>query len=163
MRGLIWVPVAVMALAVPVAVLASSGERGFDGVVNAIETRYHVRATKIPFMGLVSFIARGASHGAAANLHVAEFEDFHADVDGQELDRLVEERMGEGWSRVVRETSKAGHEQTLVFMRDEGSRMGMFVVDKDGGELDVVQVSVDPAHIDSELGKYTHHKDGDSD
>jgi len=160
MRGLVLVPVAAMALAVPVAVLANGGGRGFDGVVDVIEARYHVKATKIPFMGLVSFMAHGASHGAASNLHVAEFEDFHADVDGQELDRLVEDRMGDGWSRVVKETSKAGHEQTLVFMRDEGARMGLFVVDKDGGEMDVVQVSVDPSHLDSELGKYTHHHDG---
>jgi hypothetical protein len=165
MRGLILIPVAAMALAVPVAVLASGGDRGFDGVVDAIASRYHVHATRIPFLGLMSFVAKKASHGAAANLHVAEFEDFHADVDGQELDRIVEDRMGAGWSRVVRETSKGGHEQTLVFMRDEGSRMGLFVVDKDGGELDVVQVSVDPAHVDDELGKYTHHekRDGDSD
>lgn len=164
MRGLVLVPVAAMALAIPVAVLANGGGRGFDSVVDAIEARYHVHATRIPFMGLISFVARGASHGAAANLHVAEFEDFHADVDGQELDRIVEARMGEGWSRVVRETSKAGHEQTLVFMRPEGSRMGLFVVDKDGGEMDVVQVSVDPDHLNSELGKYTHHHEGrDSD
>jgi hypothetical protein len=166
MRGYLWIPVCAMALTVPVAVLAGGGERGFNGVVDAIEAQYHVRATRIPFMGLISLVAHKASHGAAANLHVAEFDNFHADVDGQELDRMVEEKLDAGWERVVLETSKAGHEQTLVFMRPEGARMGLFVVDKDGNELDVVQVSVDPRHVDDDIGHYTHHHEhasGDSD
>jgi hypothetical protein len=157
MRMYLLIPVCAIALAVPVAVLASGGGRGFNGVVDAIESQYHVRATRIPFMGLISFVASRASHGAAGNLHVAEFENFTADVDGQELNRMVEQKLGDGWERVVRETSKAGHEQSLIFMRPEGARMGLFVVDKDSNEMDVVQVSVDPQHINEEVGHYTHH------
>ncbi len=166
MRKYLLIPVCAVALTVPVAVLASGGGRGFNGVVDAIEAQYHVRATKVPFMGLISLVARKASHGAAANLHVAEFENFTADVDGQELDRMVEPKLGDGWERVVLETSKSGRDQTLVFMRPEGSRMGLFVVDKDGNELDVVQVSVDPRHVDDEIATYSHHhknNDGDGD
>jgi hypothetical protein len=155
------IPVCAMALTVPVAVLASGGNKGFNGVVDAIESQYHVRATRIPFMGLISFVARKASHGAAANLHVAEFENFTADVDGQELNRMVEQKLGDGWECVVRETSKRGHEQSLIFMRPEGARMGLFIVDKDSGEMDVVQVSVDPRHVDDDIKQYTHHHDGD--
>jgi hypothetical protein len=161
MRMYLVIPVCAMALTVPVVVLASGGGRGFNGVVDAIESQYHVRATRIPFMGLISFVARKASHGAAANLHVAEFENFTADVDGQELDRMVEEKLGDGWERVVRETSKAGHEQSLIFMRPEGARMGLFVVDKDANEMDVVQVSVDPRHLDDDIKQYTHHHEND--
>jgi len=159
--------VCAVALTVPVAVLASGCERGFNGVVGAIEVQYHVRATRIPFMGLISLVARKASHGAAANLHVAEFENFTANVDGQELDRMVEEKLGEGWERVVRETSRTGHDQTLVFMRPEGDRMGLFVVDKSGNGMDVVEVSVDPRHADDDIGRYAHHdraeRDSDKD
>jgi hypothetical protein len=35
--------------------------------------------------------------------------------------------------------------------------MGLFIVDKDHNELDVVQVSVDPRHLDEEIGQYAHH------
>jgi hypothetical protein len=157
MRMYLLIPVCAVALAVPVTVLANGGGRGFNGVVDAIESQYHVHATRIPFMGLISFVASRASHGAAGNLHVAEFENFSADVDGQELNRMVEQKLGNGWERVVRETSKAGHEQSLIFMRPEGARMGLFVVDKDSNEMDVVQVSVDPQHINEEVGHYTHH------
>ena len=157
MRALVLIPVCAVALAVPVAVLAGGGH-GFDSVVDAIQSQYHVRATRIPFMGLISFVARKASNGAASNLHVAEFENFTADVDGQSLNQMVEAKLGPGWERIVRETSRSGSEQTLVFMRPEGDRMGLFVVDKDHNEMDVVQVSVDPRHIDDDIGNYTHHR-----
>jgi hypothetical protein len=152
-----------VAVAVPVAVLAGGGDGGFDGVVRSIESRYHVRATRIPFLGLISFVSRRASHGAVGGIHVAEFESFTEPVDGDELNHMVEEKLGAGWERIVRETSRKGNEQTLVFIHPEGDRMGMFVVDKDGNELDVVQVSVDPKHLDDDIGKYGHHHHDDAD
>jgi hypothetical protein len=57
---------------------------------------------------------------------------------------------------MIRETSKRGNQQTLVFIHPEGERMGMLVVDKDGSEMDVVQVSVDPKHLDDDIGRYSH-------
>ncbi len=35
--------------------------------------------------------------------------------------------------------------------------MGLFVLDLDGHEMDVVQVSVDPNHLNESIGKYEHH------
>ena len=58
--------------------LAGGGAGRFDGVVRTIETRYHVHATRIPFLGLISFVSRKATHGGVSNLHVAEFEHFSA-------------------------------------------------------------------------------------
>ena len=157
MKRLWLIPIAFVLLAVPVAVLAGSGEGGFDGVVHSIEGRYHVRATRIPFLGLMSFVARRATHGGVGNLHIATFESFDEAVDGQELNRIVEEKLGSGWERMIRETSRQGHEQTLIFTRPEGEHMGLFVVDADGHELNVVQVSVDPQHLDDDIGHYGHH------
>lgn len=164
MRRFLWIAAAFCALAVPTAVLAGSGGGGFDGVVNSLEARYHAHATRIPFMGLVSLVAHGATHQGVGNLHVAEFEDFHATVDGDELNRIVTAKLGEGWSIMVRETSRKGGEQTLVFSRPEGHRMGLFVVDLDGHELDVVQVSVDPDHLSQFVNdKVDHHSPNSSD
>src|SRR5580658_291799 len=145
-----------VAVAVPVAVLAGGGDGGFDGVVRSIESRYHVRATHIPFLGLISFVSRRATHGAVGGIHVAEFESFTEEVDGDELNQMVEEKLGAGWERMIRETSRKGHEQTLIFIHPEGERMGMFVVDLDGNEMDVVEISVDPKHLDDDVGQYTH-------
>jgi hypothetical protein len=157
------IPIAFMALAIPVAVLAGGGEGGFNGVVHSIESRYHVRATRIPFLGLISLVSRKATHGGVGGLHVAEFESFTEQVDGDELNQMVEEKLGAGWERIIRETSHKGNEQTLVFIHPEGDRMGMFVVNKDGNEMDVVQVSVDPKHLDDDIGQYRHHHHDDAD
>jgi hypothetical protein len=62
---------------------------------------------------------------------------------------------------MIRDTSRKGHEQTLIFIHPEGTRMGMFIVDLDGHEMDVVQVSVDPDHLQDSIGHYSHHQEGD--
>ncbi|HWE87729.1 MAG TPA: hypothetical protein VG267_22490 [Terracidiphilus sp.] len=157
MRRFVFFLVCFVALVIPVAVLASGGEGGFDGVVRSIERSYHVRATRIPFMGLISFVSGGATHGGVSNLHVAEFDNFSAPMDSADLTRMVEEKLGSDWQRVVRETQRGGEEQTLIYMRPEGSRMGLFVLDSDGRELDVVQVSVDPDHLNDTIQQYGHH------
>jgi hypothetical protein len=79
---------------------------------------------------------------------------------------MVEEKLGAGWERMIRETSRKGKEQTLIFVHPEGERMGMFVVNLDGSEMDVVQVSVDPRHLNDQIGSYEHRRsqaDGDGD
>jgi hypothetical protein len=160
MRRLLLIPIAFAALAVPVAVLAGSGE-GFDGVVHSIESRYHIHATRIPFLGLVSLISRKATQGGVSGLHLAEFEHLSGPVDGEELNRLVEEKLGAGWERIIRETSRSGAEQTLIFIHPEGSRMGLFVVECDGHEMNIVQVSVDPDHLNENIGHWEHHHHDD--
>jgi len=146
------IPIACVALLVPAVVLAGGGQSGFDGVVSTIESRYHAHATRIPFLGLVSLASREATKGGVAGLHVAEFDSIQGPVDGTELNRMVEEKLGSGWDRIIRETSKKGSEQTLIFIHPEGDRMAIFVLDYDGNELNVVQVSVDPNHLNDELG-----------
>jgi hypothetical protein len=162
MKRLLLIPVCFVALLVPVAVLAGGGE-GFDGVVRTIETRYHVRATRIPFLGLLSFVSRKATNDGVSNLHVAEVEHFSGPLDGQELNDLVENRLGPSWERVIRETTRNGETQTFIFMRPEGSRMGLFVLDADGHDLNVVQVSVNPDRLANTINHYEHNHHGDAD
>jgi hypothetical protein len=157
MRPLVVVPMALVLLVVPVAVLAGGGEGGFDGVVHSIESKYHVHATRIPFLGLMSFISGRATHGGVGNIHLAEFDHFDGSLDGDELNAMVEEKLGAGWERIIRETSRRGSEQTLIFIHPEGARMGLFVLDSDGSEINVVQVSVNPDHLDDDIGHYRHH------
>jgi hypothetical protein len=159
MRHLWLIPVGFVALAIPAAVLAGSSETGFDAVVHSIESRYHAHATSIPFIGLISMVAGKATQRGVSGIHIAEFDSFTETVDGQELTNLVEQHIGPGWERMIRDTSRKGHEQTLIFIHPEGTRMGMFILDLDGHEMDVVQVSVDPDHLNDSIGRYSHHHD----
>jgi hypothetical protein len=163
MKRLWLIPVVLVALLVPTSVvLAANGEGSFDSVVSSIESRYHVRATRVPFMGLLSLVSRKATHGGVAGVHVAEFEHFSEPIHGDELNRMVEQKLGAGWERMIRETSHCGKDQTLIFAHPEGARMGLFIVDRDGDEMDVVQVSVDPDHLNENIAKYNHsHSDDD--
>jgi len=155
-------PCLIAAMCIPPAVMAAGGgDGGFDGVIHSIEGRYHVHANRISLFGLVSFIARRSTQGGVSGLHIAEIEDFRESVDGEELNRMVEEKLGAGWERMIRETSRNGHEQTLIFSHPEGGRMGLFILDLDGQEMNVVQVSVDPNHLNESLGKYQHHHSDD--
>ena len=163
MKRFILVSIGFLALAIPVVVLASGAQGGFDGVVSSIESRYHVHAQRIPFVGLISFISHKATSGGVSGMHVAEIDDFRADVDGEELNKMVEQKLGAEWERVIRETSRKGNSQTMIYMHPEGSRMGLFVLDLDGHEMDVVQVSVDPSHLNESIGKYEHHHGNDDD
>jgi len=160
-----WIPLACAALCVLIVVpwvaLAAGGEGGFDGVVGSIESRYHQHAMRIPLMGLASVVAGAATHGGVDGVQVAEFEHFSAPVDGEELNRLVEEKLGQGWERMIRETGRHGGEQTLIFSHPEGKRMGLFILDLNGTELDVVQVSVDPDRLNETILKYKHHDGGE--
>jgi hypothetical protein len=162
MRRLLLIPIVFVALLIPVAVLAGSGD-GFDGVVRSIESKYHIHATRIPFLGLVSLISRKATHDGVSELHLAEFEHLSGPVDGEELNRLVEEKLGAGWERIIRETSRQGFEQTLIFIHPEGARMGLFVVEYDGREMNVVEVSVDSDHLSENIGRWEHHHHDDED
>ena len=44
----------------------------------------------------------------------------------------------------------------MIHIHLEVERMGLFVVDLDGHELDVVVVSVDPEHLNENLDRYEH-------
>jgi hypothetical protein len=153
-----WIPlgctVVFAAIIVPWAVRAASAGDGFERVVSSIEQQYHVRATRVPLIGLANFAADGATHGGVGGIHIAEFENFTQSVDGDELNRIVESNLGQGWSRFIRSTSRHGAEQTLIFARDEGSRTGLFILDLDRNEMDVVEVSVAPDRLNETIGKY---------
>lgn len=154
----------IAAVMAPMIVLAAGGSgSGFDSIVHGIESRYHTRATRIPFMGLISCVAGISTHGGVRGLHVAEIENLQGPVDGAELNALVEKRVGEGWQRMIRETSRnangASEGQTLIYVHPDGERMGLLIVDLDGREMNVVQVTVNPDHLDDDLGQFRpHHK-----
>ncbi|HVN93992.1 MAG TPA: hypothetical protein VMT38_09860 [Terracidiphilus sp.] len=160
-----WIPVGCAALCVlataPWWVVHAAGEGGFDGVVDSIESHYHQHAMRIPLMGLASVVAGVATHGGVGGVHVAEFEQFSAPVDGDDLNRLVEEKLGQGWNRMIRETSRHGGEQTFIFSRPEGKHMCLFILDLEGKELNVVQVSVDPDRLNETIVKYKHNNGDD--
>jgi hypothetical protein len=162
MRRLWIVPVACVALLLPVSMLATSGDTCFDAVVHSVESRYHARATRVPFMGLVSAITRGATKNGVGGMRVADIDDISEPVDGAELNRLVAEKLGPGWERMIRDSSH--NELSLIFVHPNGPRAGVFIVALDGREVSLVEFSVDPSHLQESLDQHTrhHHENADN-
>ena len=166
--SMILVPAGIAAIMTPAFLLAASGTgrgQGFDAIVSTIELRYHAHATRIPFMGLISGIAHISTHGGVRGIHVAEFEHFRHDgdepIDGAEFNALIEQHVGHDWQRMIRETSREHDgkraEQTLIYVRPDGEKVSMLIVDLDSNDLDVVQVSVDPDHLLEQMEEHRHH------
>jgi len=146
----------------PAILLAASGSGGgFDAVVRSIESRYHVHASKIPFLGLMSLVADHATHGGVHSVHIAEIEHMEGPIDGSELNALVAEHAGPGWQRIVRDTNRSGDEQSLIYVKPEGGRLGMLVVDLDHKEMDVVEVSINPDKLSDEISEHRHGHEAD--
>lgn len=163
-RYTIFLPLGLAAVMTPAIMLAAGGGgTGFDAVVHGIESRYHAHANRIPFMMLISGVAGIATHGGVRGLHVAEIENLTTPVDGAELNALVEQHVGKGWERIIRETSNDGEDQSLIYVKPDGDRMNMLVVDLDHHEMNVVQISIDPNRLDDDIKQYSHRgKDHDS-
>jgi len=183
--SMILAPLGIAAIMTPAILLAAGGSRGqgFDAIVRTIELRYHAHATRIPFMGLISGVAGIATHGGVRGLHVAEFEHFRregdAPMDGEEFNALVEQHVGPGWQRIIRETTREagagtgsesssdrqGHarsEQTLIYIRPDGNQVAMLVVDLDRENLDIVQLSVNPDHLMEQMDEHRHRHHDES-
>jgi len=63
----------------------------------------------------------------------------------------------------VRETSRDGGEQSLIYVRPEGDHLGMLIVERDTHEMNIVQLSMNPDKLSDEIGKHRHHGNSDAD
>jgi hypothetical protein len=111
----------------------------------------------------ISGIAGIATHGGVRNLHVAEIEDVEGPVDGEELRQIIEKKAGAGWQRIIRETSREGGEQNLIYVRPEGDHLGMLIVDFENREMNVVQLSMNGDQLAKQIDEHRHHHDANSD
>jgi hypothetical protein len=133
-------------VAVMIAQSVHASERGadsFDGLVKALSIRYEVRPKSIPMMWMVSLCARGFTHGGVHGLKVVQFEDAKSIDDHAGFEKVVEARLGEDWSRAVREWEEKG-EESLIYVRTGDMRVEMIVVNLDHGELNLVKMTMNP-------------------
>ncbi len=145
MRAAAWLSIA--ALLVSGTGCASAADREFNGVVHDVSQRYHLHATKVPMMSLVSLCARVATHGGVKGLRVAEFGGVSPSVDMTALSGLVRANLGPEWQPFITEQSRDGGEQSVIYVRPMGKSMRMLIADYDGGELDVVRMELNGAAL----------------
>jgi len=141
-----------------------AADRGFNEVVNAIETTYGVRHMHIPLLGVALFFVR--PDGVRCR-KLAVFENFHGPVDPAEARSLIEGHLGPDWHPFVRVHSKGSNgETTLIYANPSGNKMRMMVVSLESSEATVVEVNI-PDHSISkwlkEPGEEAHNQSHHSD
>ena len=65
-----------LALLLAASATTLGGDRGFDRLVNDIETHFGVRRTHIPLMGLANFVMKVAHPAGTHGFKIAVFENF---------------------------------------------------------------------------------------
>ena len=150
------------------AVMAASEDvRSFDGMKLAVETRWHGHDQHIPMQWLMSGVAGLYTHGGVSRMRIAEIDHLPSRIDGADLEAMATAEMGAGWQRIVRETSREANEQSLIYMKPEGTRLAMMVVDFDNGEMDIVQLAIQPDQLSRQIrrweraGEDGHGRDND--
>jgi hypothetical protein len=136
-------------VAVMIAQSVHASERGadsFDGLVKALSARYEVQPKPIPLMWMVSLCARGYTHGGVRGLKVVQFDDAESIDDHTGFEALVDAKLGEDWSRAVREWQEKG-EESLIYVRTGDGWVEMIVVNLEHGELNLVKMRMNPGQF----------------
>ena len=121
---------------------AASKSDGFDGLVRAVDARYHVHGSRAPMMWAVSLAARGFTHGGVRGMRVVTYEGFPEEVDRGEIEGMVRAQLGAEWMPMVRSRSEG--ESSLVYVQPDGERVRMVVVSLEKHELDMVRMEMNP-------------------
>lgn len=129
------------------AVSAKAGD--FETVVGQIERASHVEHRSIPLLGLGRLAVNIIHPDGVHDMRIAVFDsDTPVKVPADFL-TSVEKSIGPEWSRMVVANSKKNDgEKTIIFAQPVGKLMRLLIVTIDDDDTAVVQVDVDPEHID---------------
>jgi hypothetical protein len=152
------VPALFLAALFLVAAIGSAAPDDFNGVVDGLEHHYGIHGHRLPMMGFASLCARVVTNEGVKGVRIAQFENVslnHDRIEADDMTAFIADQLGAEWQPVVRDHERHGKEQTVIFVRPEGSAMRMLIADYDGNELDVVRVELDGA----ELARWINHMD----
>lgn len=123
------------------ATLTGCRSSEFSTLVNAVGAEPGARRQHVPMLGLARLGARAIHPEGIRDFQLAVFETDSV-AASERLDRAIE-RVGQGWTPMVRVT-EAGGERSSVWVRDAGDAMEMLVLAHEPGESVIVRVAMDP-------------------
>ena len=82
-----------------------------------------------------------------SGLHLAVFEGFNTHADTDEVRRVVENSLGDGWFPFVRVRSRNDGETTLIYANPSGGKMRMMIVNLEPSEATVVELNLNDRAI----------------
>jgi hypothetical protein len=137
-------PLFLVALASLLMLGATPLHANFDDVVRAVESRYHIHRTTIPFFGLVRFALWVASPAGVSDLQLATFENAAFDNAG-DLAEIVRRNAGEPMQPLVQTRSNRSGETTLIYAHPlNADRVALLIFTHDRDDTTLLRVVVSP-------------------
>ncbi len=131
-----------VALASVFALGASPAKANFNDIVRAVESRYRVHQTTIPFFGLVRLAVWVAHPEGMSDVQLATFENAKID-DVRGLAEIVDRHAGEAMHRLVSTRSNRDGETTLIYAHPlGGDKVALLVFAHDREDTTVIRVVV---------------------
>ena len=137
----------------------------FSALARAIDSRAGVRRIWIPFLGLARLAVRVVQPEGVHDFQLATFEGTDR-IDPRELQSLMREKIGKGFTPLVQVWSKKGSrkEWSFIYARPyAGNRVELVILARDGEDTTLVSVDVDadivareletPRHVGSNIGR----------
>jgi hypothetical protein len=145
--------VLLVALVSVLALGATPARAGFDDIVRAVESRYHVHQTTIPLFGLVRFAVWIVHPKGVSDVQLATFENAHFD-DARGLAEIVRRNAGEPFQPIVQARSNRNGEVTVIYAHPLGrDRVALLVFAHDHEDTTIVRVVVNMDKFQEAINK----------
>jgi len=129
----------------------------FNSVVKMIEQFYNVKHQGIPFLAKAGLKVVGAAAkikggevkrlAEAGSIKIATFEDQDFGADFMEFRKSLNNTMTQTWSPLVQTISSAEGEQNYVFVRGNGDKFNVLIVNISQRDAAVIQATLSPKNL----------------
>jgi len=117
-------------------------DRDFGHFVKEIESRFHVKRTHVPLLGVVKPSTK-FMHTGAKSLEVAIFEDQDfSEVDSKDFVEAASKALGPEWHALIQVVSRRDGEQTYIYVRDDSNSCRLIIATLEPREAVVTEVKI---------------------
>ncbi|HYM62168.1 MAG TPA: hypothetical protein VEZ11_14900 [Thermoanaerobaculia bacterium] len=133
-------------------------QAGLSEIARAIESRYSIRRTSIPFFGLARFAVHVIHPDGVHDVQLATFEGANLD-SFNDLAALVRANAGGGFSPMVESHERNG-DWTLIYGRPLAKDLvELLIVAHERNDTTLVQVTINASQMEKAISDKRHGKD----
>lgn len=134
---------------------ALAGDHGFDALVKHVESNYHVKRTRIPFLGLANFALKFVHPAGLKGFKLATFENgsFWDGASQQDFDSVMRGSLNKDWQPLLSHESKRSRERTVIYSKPAGKDLELIVAAFSQSEATLLQAKVAPETLGRWLDK----------
>jgi hypothetical protein len=127
----------------------------FAAVARALDAKDGVERVWIPFLGVARLIVRLASPEGIHDFQLITFRGADK-LESREVQRILREKLGEGFSPLVQVRSKKSREWSFIYARPSkrADRFELVVLSHDDEDTVLVRVDIDAEMLSRELGDH---------